>query len=149
MNHCLNQFLPLIMLMKTGALPSTLIIEAEAWMSWGWGERKGGRGGRDESLGRERCRGRRRERERERDEVTRRPARRESLGERGTRAIKSKISSSCRALYNIRERATVTVAVHLENYLHQHANGRRKRCASSAACLCIRRATHMCTKTAT
>ena len=76
--------------------------------------------------------GRHGERERERE--------RESRGERDTLAMKSKSSSSCRALYNIRER-TVAVAVHLENYLHEHANGRRKRCASSAssaARLCIR-----------
>ena len=116
-----------------------LIIEAEAWISWVWGERKswGGRGGQDESLGREHAEGRRdaeagTERERERE--------RESRGERDTLAMKSKSSSSCRALYNIRER-TVAVAVHLENYLHEHANGRRKRCASSAssaARLCIR-----------
>ena len=72
------------------------------------------------------------------------PARRERnrAVEKDTQAMNAKSWSSCRALSNIREQATVAVAVRLENDLHahMHANGRCKRRASSAVRLCIRNA---------
>ena len=77
----------------------------------------------------ERRGGRRREREREQKREKRRERReRECVCVCAhTRAMRAKCWSSCCARANIRVRATVTVASHVESDIHEHANGCRKR----------------------